>query len=178
MIRFIPSALLTAERDDNHHLTHREDVPQKLRIRKIKMAKVSGLITEAAERRPSSSCIDLSDETQLHGLTGCRSGPSIEVHIPSSPFRVLPPPSPAPMTPLPSPPRATQYVGAPAGQHRRSESSPESSPEEPEIVTPKEEKARDAEVLKETRPETVQVYVDDEILADDILDFYQEAERR
>lgn len=161
--------------------------PKKIRVKGAKAAKILGLMTQAVDGRPGSPDITLPDEPERkRTLPLTHGGPTLEVYIPTSPFKLLPPRSPAPTTPLPTPParkdtEESSASMAPRPDSRSSEapsragSSAESSPEEPEVQTPQEEKEESQLVTKSSKRgllRSIQVFVDDEI-----LDYYHSAKR-
>jgi len=181
--------------------------PKKIRVKGAKAAKILGLMKEAGAdiHRPGSPSITLPDDMEGRSKPSLSAARLIEVHIPTSRLSLYPPPSPAPAMSLPSPPscakqEAEDSAESPISAHstaitldtlnharspsrasdahsRAGSNSAESSPEEPEIQTPLEEKAGGDEELpiglKSARRgllQTIQVFVDDEI-----LDYYHNA---
>lgn len=183
----------TTEPQEFYNTDVDEEIPRKIRIKGAKAAKILGLMKEAADGRPGSPGITLPDE--LPSNSSRRRGPAIEVHIPVAPRPNSPPNDahtrgPPNVSSRPSTRRDTGESASSARSssgdgerselHSRAGSSVESSPEEQEIQTPKDEDSVASEYLKGKQPkgrsakralvQTIQVYVDDEI-----LDYYHQA---
>ncbi|KAK3069810.1 hypothetical protein LTR53_011570 [Teratosphaeriaceae sp. CCFEE 6253] len=176
--------------------------PRRIRIKGAKAAKLLGLMREVSEGHAGSPGITLP-ELNSHGLappggiTRERS-PAIEVHIPCSPFKMalepprspLPaipsdaaqtPPAPAPKATVESPtnvpssiakdgPADTSVVQAPS----RAGSAAESAADEFGPQTPQEdEQPLGLKSARRGLVQTIQVFVDDEI-----LDLYQDNSRK
>lgn len=205
------SPLSDPESEDNEDVEEQPKV-KKIRIKGAKAVKILGL-AQAADDRSGGPSITLPDGAGGHtvvpvaGLSTATNAkkllPPIEVHISTSPLlsQYVPPPSPEPNKPLPSPPSARKNTndsvsssggGVPAisDSPNRSGSSAESTPEEPEVQTPKEgrehagvktgsaEGAADAgnvarpHVARQQKQQVQAIHVLSDEDDDEILDYY------
>jgi hypothetical protein len=178
--------------------------PKKIRIKGAKAAKILGLMKEAAEARSGSPLgITSPDDIVQRTLqtASFSQQPIIEVKIPTSTLKVLPP-LPAPSSPLPpTPPEVpskrkdtidsthsastvdTEGALGSESHSRATSSSAASSATVDEIETPKDEEMDPHMVRSEAKRartktmqsvQTIQVYADEDLLDDQILNYYQQ----
>ena len=149
-----------------------EEKPKRIRVKGIKAAKILGLVAQSVNGRPGSPGITLPDDTPTNGITK-QVAVELQIQPTKSPdkWKTSYPPTPGlPPTPKRKPPPPPRQGTNDSVGSTSSSSRAESSPDLPEVKTPRA--SQDTPLgVKNAKPgilHSVQVFVDD-----DILDYYK-----
>ena len=176
VVRASPSRETVADTDDNSPpvspISSLEDKPKRIRIKGVKAAKILGLVAQSANGTQGNKGITLPDESPAKKAS-LGKPVAVEVEIkPRSSFRKKKRNTAstiAPAMPDRKPPPPPRQGTNDSVSSIATSSNTESSPEQPEIKTPRgsQDEPLGLKSAKRGMLQTIQVFVDD-----DILDYY------